>query len=69
MTVPISTELHFRHMCNSLLEILVGSANVDQWWSSPNQAFDQRTPEQQWALGSDAVVNYLMFHAHTSGGS
>jgi hypothetical protein len=48
---------------------MVGPNMVESWWTSPNRAFDDRTPESQWQLGSDAVVNYLMHHAFSGGGS
>jgi hypothetical protein len=65
----MNTEQEFRAIADQLVTSMVGWTNVDAWWSSPNQAFDGRTPEAQWAAGSDAVVNYLMHHAFSGGGS
>jgi hypothetical protein len=65
----MTSEKLFRDTCNKLVQALVGANMAEAWWSSPNQAFDNRTPEQQWTLGSDTVVNYLMHHAFGGGGS
>ena len=65
----MNTEQQFRGLTDHLVARLVGEAHVAAWWASPNQAFDGRTPEAQWAQGSDAVVNYLMHHAFGGGGS
>ena len=65
----MNTEQEFKHIANNLVASMVGAEHVATWWSSPNQAFGNRTPEDQWAAGSDAVVNYLMHHAFAGGGS
>lgn len=65
----MNTEHEFRNIANNLVTSMVGPAHVETWWASPNQAFDGRTPEAQWAQGSDSVVNYLMHHAFGGGGS
>lgn len=65
----MTSEKLFRETCNQLVQALVGPDMTASWWSSPNKAFDMRTPEEQWALGSDSVVNYLMHHAFSGGGS
>ena len=65
----MNTEQEFRNIANQLVASLVGPAHVADWWLSPNQAFDDRTPEAQWQLGSDSVINYLMHHAYAGGGS
>jgi hypothetical protein len=65
----MNTEQEFRNVANQLVTSLVGPNMVESWWASPNQAFEGRTPESQWQLGSDAVVNYLMHHAFAGGGS
>jgi hypothetical protein len=65
----MTTEQEFRNIANNLVASMVGPNQVESWWSSPNQAFDDRTPEAQWQSGSDAVVNYLMHHAFSGGGS
>jgi len=69
MSRHLTSEENFRATCNTLVESLVGADLVESWWSSPNQAFADRTPEAQWLVGSDSVVNYLMHHAFAGGGS
>jgi hypothetical protein len=65
----MTTEQEFRAIADQLIESMVGPDHVAAWWASPNQAFDNRTPEEQWQLGSDQVVNYLIHHAFVGGGS
>jgi hypothetical protein len=65
----MNTEQEFRNIANNLVASMVGPNLVDAWWTTANQAFDGRTPETQWAQGSDQVVNYLMAHAFQGGGS
>jgi hypothetical protein len=69
MSQPLTTEENFRATCNTLVECLVGQTHAATWWNSPNLAFAGRTPEAQWQLGSDQVVNYLMHNAFAGGGS
>jgi len=65
----MDTQTEFRSIADQLVASLVGPNMVDSWWASPNRAFDDLTPEAQWAKGSDRVVNYLMHHAFAGGGS
>jgi hypothetical protein len=65
----MTTEQDFRKIADQLVESMVGPDHVSAWWTSPNRAFDDRTPEAQWAAGSDSVINYLMHHAFAGGGS
>jgi hypothetical protein len=65
----MTTEQEFRNIADQLVSGLVGEQLVADWWASPNLAFGGRTPEAQWQSGSDAVVNYLMHHAFSGGGS
>jgi hypothetical protein len=46
-----------------IVEALVGREFSEQWWSTPNRAFDNRTPDEQWALESEVVSDYLFGHA------
>lgn len=69
MNQTLTTEENFKNVCNTLVQSMVGEAHVASWWTSANQAFGGRTPEEQWVTGSDAVVNYLMHHAFAGGGS
>jgi hypothetical protein len=65
----MTTEQEFRAIADQLVTSMVGPNQVATWWASPNTAFGDRTPEAQWQSGSDAVVNYLMHHAFSGGGS
>ena len=65
----MNTEQELRNIANNLVASLVGPNMVEAWWTSPNRAFGDRTPEAQWAVGSDSVVNYLMHYAFAGGGS
>jgi hypothetical protein len=65
----MNTEQEFKNVANQLVTSLVGPNLVESWWTSPNLAFEGRTPETQWSEGSDRVVNYLMHHAFAGGGS
>jgi len=65
----MTTEQEFRAIADQLVTSMVGPNQIAIWWASPNRAFDGRTPEDQWSEGSDRVVNYLMHHAFSGGGS
>jgi hypothetical protein len=65
----MDTQTEFRNIADQLVAGLVGADHVAAWWASPNQAFGDCTPEQQWAVGSDQVVFYLMSHAFQGGGT
>ena len=42
------TKIMVRDSCNEILSSLVGPALVERWWTSPNKAFNLRTPESLW---------------------
>jgi hypothetical protein len=65
----MKTEQEFRAIADQLVASMVGPNMVAAWWNTANRAFGDRTPESQWAEGSDRVVNYLMHHAFAGGGS
>jgi len=65
----MKTEQQIRNICDQMVQAMVGEKFVESWWTSANQAFDGRTPEEQWSEGSDQVINYLMHHAFSGGGS
>jgi hypothetical protein len=65
----MKAEQEIRNICDQMVQAMVGEKFVESWWASPNQAFDGRTPEEQWSAGSDQVINYLMHHAFSGGGS
>lgn len=46
-----------------LLIALLGPKLVDTWWSSPNKAFDMRTPAGMWVEDYTKVYNYVMHNA------
>jgi len=58
---------------NRLLFAMVGRAElVDQWWKSPNKAFDGKTPDEVYLSGEEGrktISNYINFHANVGGGS
>ena len=46
---------------NRILHALLGSNElVQKWWSSPNKAFDDMTPNEMWDKDKDRVKNYLL---------
>lgn len=53
-------EDQMKAICNTMVESLVGEENSDVWWDTPNVEFNNRTPNEQWKCGSDAVVYFLM---------
>ena len=53
----------------ALVIAMVGRATSEQWWASPNRAFDMRTPLDMWAEDYHRVYDYLMHHASVGGGS
>lgn len=54
-----------RDRANRLLMALLGSEElVLKWWSSPNRAFDYKTPEQQEELDPRIVANYILSQFH-----
>lgn len=52
-----------KQRCDLLLEAMVGPNLIEQWWQSPNKAFDMKTPMEQFDIDSDVVYSYLMGHA------
>ena len=46
---------------NKILFAMLGSEElVTKWWSSPNKAFDLKTPTEVFAKNKDAVVTYIL---------
>jgi hypothetical protein len=44
-----------------ILYALLGSQElVQKWWSSPNRAFGEMTPNEMWDRDRDRVKNYLL---------
>ncbi len=59
------TDPFHKETLNRIVVSLVGDKLSTDWWNSPNQAFDGRTPEslmneEEWTR----VRNYLMDHAY-----
>ena len=48
---------------NALVIAMVGEELSDKWWSSPNKAFDMRTPAGMWIKDYERVYEYLMHYA------
>lgn len=48
---------------NVLVVALVGKDLAEQWWNSPNQAFEGLTPCEMWVRDFERVYNYLMDYA------
>jgi len=53
----------------ALVIALVGKDLADDWWNTPNRAFDMRTPAGMWIEDYQRVYNYLMHHGFVGGGS
>ena len=47
-----------------LIIALVGEKLADQWWYSPNFAFDNRTPAGEWIRNPKRVYDYICVHAY-----
>jgi hypothetical protein len=45
---------------NALVIAMVGKDHADQWWDTPNKAFDERTPVGMWVEDWQKVYLYLM---------
>jgi hypothetical protein len=45
---------------NALLTAMLGSELAEQWWTTPNQAFEMQTPQKQ---NIERVYGYLMSRA------
>lgn len=54
---------------DALLVAMVGKQMVDDWWNSPNMAFDMRSPVDVWKDDYNLVYDYLIHHAFIGGGS
>jgi hypothetical protein len=48
-----------------LMSMLGSQELVEQWWTTPNKAFDMRPPE---AADLMIVKDYLVWHAFCAGG-
>lgn len=57
----MNTKLRAQDQCNRILQALLGREElVNQWWVSPNRAFELRTPGAIWEGDNwRRVYNYL----------
>jgi endo-1,4-beta-D-glucanase Y len=44
----------------ALVIAMVGKELSEQWWTSPNKAFEGQTPREQFEANSERVYSYLM---------
>lgn len=57
------SEHNAKQRCHWLITAMVGKDLADVWWSTPNRAFDMRTPAGIWLEDYLKVYNYLMARA------
>lgn len=59
-----------KETCDKLLASMLGSWELaEQWWNSPNKAFNGEHPIDVFETDKRKVVNYLFHHAYAGGGS
>lgn len=51
--------------CERIVISLVGEDYAQKWWTTPNKAFNGRTPSVQWLYDKNDVIQYL--HKQVSG--
>ena len=50
-----------RSVINKYLFAMLGSTElVSRWWSSPNKAFQSKTPEEMYTTDPDKVLSYVL---------
>lgn len=54
------TPSNMRARCEALVIAMVGAELAPRWWTSPNRAFCDDTPEQIYSVAPRAVYAYLM---------
>jgi hypothetical protein len=60
--IDITNQDNQKKRCNALLMAMLGSqALVEQWWVSPNRAFDMEQPVN---VNKNSVEQYLMNMAY-----
>ncbi len=57
---PKDTSVSKEKLDTILLALLGKDYLVKAWWSSPNRAFSNNTPEQEYIINQKAVVTYLL---------
>lgn len=48
-----------KEYADSMVSALVGDEFVEQWWNSPNRAFNSFTPLEVWKTDRVLVLTYL----------
>lgn len=62
--MTLSTENMYKRS-QLLLWALLGNKNLcEQWWNSPNKAFDMQTPKEMWDKDPEQVYGYLMHYGY-----
>ena len=62
--MTLSTENMFQRSQALLIALLGRKDLCDQWWNSPNKAFDLQTPKQVWDVEPEKVYEYLMHYGY-----
>jgi hypothetical protein len=55
-----------RQRCDQILLAMLGGIAASAWWSTCNESFDGRTPEDCWTTDPDRVYQYLLEHTDYS---
>jgi hypothetical protein len=53
-------EHQYKQRSTALVIAMIGEQHANDWWESPNKAFDGRTPNYQWTIDYESVYKYLM---------
>ena len=50
-----------KNECDTILSSLLGSEGlVIKWWNSKNNAFNMLTPNEQWDVNKESVIDYVL---------
>lgn len=55
----MTTKEQYRERCDAMLTALLGPA-ASKWWTSPNRAFDFKTPDEVFEMKPTTVFHYLV---------
>lgn len=62
----MSDSVHIKVTLNRILLSLVGREElVEEWWVSPNKAFEQKTPNEVYLSsdeGRQQVIDYILWY-------
>lgn len=53
-----------KEYADALVASLIGENQVEQWWNSPNRAFNGFTPLETWERENTKVLSYLYNHIY-----